>query len=91
MVPLLLPLAALAAKPADPLRSPSWDAMVERHLDGGAYVFDARVQLQMPASAEDPLSVPVEVRVRDLEHRVFGQQFHQPRGVVVAHHPVPGV
>lgn len=67
MVLLLSPLAALAAKPVDPLRSPSWDAMVERHLDGGAYVFDPRVQVQMPASAEDPLSVPVEVRVRDLE------------------------
>ena len=64
---LLAPLVALADKPTDPLRSPSWDAMVERHLDGGRYVFDERVQVQMPPTAEDPLSVPVEVRVRDLE------------------------
>lgn len=56
-----------ADKPADPLRSPSWDAMVARHLDGGRYVFDdVRVQVTTPATAEDPLSVPVEVRVHDL-------------------------
>lgn len=64
---LFAPLAASAAKPVDPLHSPSWDAMVERHLDGGTYVFDERVQVLMPPSAEDPLSVPVEVRVEELE------------------------
>lgn len=64
---LLAPFAALAAKPVDPLRSPSWDAMVQRHLDGGRYVFDDRVQVILPPSAEDPLSVPVEVRVEGLE------------------------
>lgn len=59
--------AAHAANPADPLRSPSWDAMVARHLDGGTVVFDERVQLRMPDTAEDPLSVPVEVGVKNLE------------------------
>lgn len=62
---LAAPLAH-AAKPVDPLRSPSWDAMVQRHLDGARYVFDERVQVKMPASAEDALSVPVEVRVQGL-------------------------
>lgn len=59
--------APQAAGPADPLRSPNWDAMVARYLDGGAVVFDERVKLRMPAAAEDPLSVPVEVRVQGLE------------------------
>lgn len=58
--------APAAGKPVDPLRSPSWDAMVLRHLDGAPYVFDDRVQVLMPPSAEDPLSVPVEVRVKEL-------------------------
>jgi sulfur-oxidizing protein SoxY len=58
---------AAADKPADPLNSPSWDAMVARHLDGGPYVFDdAHVKVTTPPTAEDPLAVPVEVRVQDL-------------------------
>lgn len=64
---LFFSVVANAANPADPLRSPSWDAMVARHLDGGKVVFDDRVQVLMPAAAEDPLSVPVEVRVAGLE------------------------
>lgn len=64
---LLAPVLALAATAPDPLRSPSWEAMVARHLDGGVVVFDERVQVRMPSSAEDPLSVPVEVSVQGLE------------------------
>lgn len=41
--------------------------MVQRHLDAGPYVFDERVQVILPPSAEDPLAVPVEVRVGQLE------------------------
>lgn len=62
-VMLFTPLAASAANPVDPLRSPAWDAMVARHLDGGPVVFDERVVVRMPAAAEDALAVPVEVRV----------------------------
>lgn len=40
--------------------------MVQRHLDGGPVRFDDRVKVRMPPSAEDPLSVPVEVRVEGL-------------------------
>lgn len=64
---LLAPVLVIAAHPADPLRSPSWDAMVARHLDGGPVVFDPRVQVRMPPSAEDALSVPVEVSAAGLE------------------------
>nr|WP_293242213.1 quinoprotein dehydrogenase-associated SoxYZ-like carrier [Panacagrimonas sp.] len=64
---LLSAPCAWPAKPVDPLRSPAWDAMVARHLDGGAVVFDERVIVRMPDSAEDALSVPVEVRVEGID------------------------
>jgi sulfur-oxidizing protein SoxY len=68
----LLPGAVSAATTAtaatDPLRSPSWAAMVERHLDGGPVVFDERVQVRMPETAEDPMSVPVEAYVEGLDN-----------------------
>lgn len=51
----------------DPLRSPSWDAMVQRHLDGGPVEFDDRVKVIMPPSAEDPYTVPVQVRVEGID------------------------
>lgn len=51
----------------DPLRSPSWNAMVERHLDGGPVQFDDRVKVIMPPAAEDPYTVPVQVRVEGIE------------------------
>ncbi|THD03559.1 hypothetical protein B1810_08360, partial [Panacagrimonas perspica] len=68
---LIAPSIALAAKlpdsvkTTDPLRSPAWDAMVARHLDGGPVEFDERVQVTVPPTAEDALAVPVEVRVDD--------------------------
>lgn len=58
---------AMALAQADPLRSPSWDAMVARHLDGGPVVFDERVRVRIPETAEDPLSVPVEASVDGLD------------------------
>ncbi len=62
----LILLAVLAgAAPEDPLRSPLWPSMVERFLPG-AVVFDPRVEVIAPAAAEDPLAVPIRVRVRGL-------------------------
>lgn len=65
---LILGLAAwpLHARtlPEDPLRSPLWTAMAERFLDGGAIVFDDRVKVFVPGSAEDALNVPVTVDAR---------------------------
>lgn len=63
---LAFPLSTWAAgSTADPLRSPAWDAMVARHLDGGPVEFDERVQVIVPPTAEDALAVPVEVRVEE--------------------------
>lgn len=58
-----LAAASHAAEPvSDPLRSPLWSGMRQRMLGSDPLVFDARVQVRMPASAENPLAVPVEVR-----------------------------
>jgi sulfur-oxidizing protein SoxY len=65
---LLASPLAWSANPADPLRSPAWDAMVARHLDGGTVVFDERVKVRMPPTAEDALAVPVEVQVEGIDN-----------------------
>ena len=53
--------------PEDPLRSPTWDIMYKTFLnDGTQVVFDDRVHVLTPDSAEDSLAVPVAVRVEGL-------------------------
>lgn len=47
--------------PADPLKSVMWEDMAERFLTGGDIVFDQRVRVMVPASAEDQFFVPVTV------------------------------
>lgn len=54
--------AALAAElPADPLNSPAWGTIAGRYFKGQTVVFDDRVKVVAPASAEDPLDVPVQI------------------------------
>lgn len=62
--PLAAPVPASLA--TDPLQSPQWPGMQKRFFDGQTVVFDPRVTVVMPASAEDPLLVPVEVHVTGL-------------------------
>ncbi len=52
----------------DPLESPSWETMHLRMLDNGPVVFDDRVKVSMPDFAEDPMNVPVSIRVEDLDN-----------------------
>ncbi len=65
----LLPSLAKAAPEADPyegdpFRSLPWSDMRREYLGRDARAqFDARVQVQGPAFAEDPMNVPVSVRV----------------------------
>lgn len=47
----------------DPYQSHPWVDMKREFLGGGRAVFDARVQVQGPAFAEDPMNVPISVRV----------------------------
>jgi sulfur-oxidizing protein SoxY len=66
---------ALSAAPAaadleatpDPLRSVMWDDMRAVILGGGAVVFDQRVRVTAPVSAEDALNVPVMVDASSLD------------------------
>ena len=66
---------ALSAAPAaadqeatpDPLRSVMWDDMRAVILGGGTVLFDQRVRVTAPASAEDALNVPVMVDASSLE------------------------
>lgn len=55
-------LPAVAAAPAaDPLDSARWQETRQAVLGGAPAVFDARVRVQAPASAENPAQVPVSV------------------------------
>ena len=48
----------------DPFKSHPWPQMRREFLGAGArVVFDERVQVQGPAFAEDPMNVPISVRV----------------------------
>ncbi len=52
--------------PDDPLKSVMWRDMANRFLAGGDIIFDQRVRVMIPASAEDQLSVPVTVDASSL-------------------------
>jgi sulfur-oxidizing protein SoxY len=47
----------------DPFRSHPWIDMRREFLGGGRVVYDERVQVQGPAFAEDPMNVPISLRV----------------------------
>ncbi len=51
----------------DPLNSPSWALMHQTVLNNEAFIFDERVSVALPSLAEDPMNVPVTVRVDGLE------------------------
>lgn len=53
--------------PDDPLRSPVWAFMAKRYLGDAPVVIDERVRVVMPASAEDPLAVPVDISADGLD------------------------
>lgn len=66
---LALATGASAADGAgpDPLASPQWGFMHESILNGEPVVFDSRVLVMAPASAEDAMNVPVAVRAEGLD------------------------
>lgn len=57
---------AEAPAPKDPLESPAWNFIHARYFDGQPYVFDERVRVTAPKSAENPLDVPVMVEAPEL-------------------------
>ena len=62
----LLPFACLAQTDGDPFGSLQWADLKREFLGSAAVVFDARVQVQGPAFAEDPMNVPISVSVDGL-------------------------
>jgi len=69
LVAFALPLFGAPARAAadefggDPYKSAPWADMKRVYLGNGKAVFDDRVHVQGPAFAEDPMNVPISVRV----------------------------
>lgn len=68
----LLALSAMAVRPAtaaddpfdgDPYESGIWIDMRRQYLGGARVTYDRRVEVRGPAFAEDPMNVPISVRV----------------------------
>lgn len=64
---LSVPPLLAASSSIDPLDSPQWSAMHERFLKNEAVVFDDKVQVFAPKSAEDSLNVPVSFKIKGIE------------------------
>ncbi|HBZ99082.1 MAG TPA: quinoprotein dehydrogenase-associated SoxYZ-like carrier, partial [Pseudomonas sp.] len=61
---------AVLAADADPLQSVMWEYHHKGLLNGEPYVFDERVQVQVPPFAEDSRQVPIHVDARALGDEV---------------------
>lgn len=57
-----------AATPTDPFGSVMWETMVKTYFTGGDVVFDQRVVVSAPASAENQMAVPITVDATGLEN-----------------------
>lgn len=58
--------SAFAAALEDPLQSPQWTLLHRTFLDGEPVVFDARVRVLAPTTAENAMAVPVWFDARDI-------------------------
>lgn len=64
LVALLLPGSLRAEIPADPLNSPMWKDMAERHFANAPVVFDERVKVTVPSIIENQAQVPITADAR---------------------------
>lgn len=55
-----------AVNAEDPYQSFAWPDLHKLYLGGEPYVFDARVKVNGPSFAEDPLNVPISIDAKDL-------------------------
>ena len=60
--------AVYASTPADPFGSVMWKTMVDTYFTGGDVVFDQRVVVSAPTSAENQMHVPITVDATRLEN-----------------------
>ena len=65
-----VPPALARELPADPLESVMWKYMADRFFAEGELVFDQRVKVSVPHSAEDQFFVPVTVDASSLDNVV---------------------
>jgi sulfur-oxidizing protein SoxY len=56
--------------PADPLESVMWQSMADRFMPGGDIVFDDKVKVMAPLSAENQFHVPITVDATALDNVV---------------------
>ena len=64
---MVVPLAYAAnSSSVDPMNSPAWSVMHQRFLNNEPVVFDDRVEVFAPKSAEDSLNVPVSFKAGKL-------------------------
>jgi predicted secreted protein len=91
---LLAPLFVFAAEDpfeGDPHQSRAWPELKREHLGAKAkIVFDKRVEVQGPSFAEDPMNVPITVRVKGLPdvQRVLVLVDRNPIRKVLEYQPV---
>ena len=64
---LFNPLANAREIPADPLDSVMWQSMAERFMPDGDIVFDDRVKVMAPISAENQFHVPVTIDASEID------------------------
>ncbi|MBC8269182.1 MAG: quinoprotein dehydrogenase-associated SoxYZ-like carrier [Rhodospirillaceae bacterium] len=64
---VLANVASAGAPPKDPFNSPMWGWVYEEILEQGQVIFDDRVKVDAPDSAEGNFQVPVSVRVDGLD------------------------
>lgn len=66
---LTLSTSVLARElPADPLESVMWQSMADRFMPGGDIVFDGKVKIMAPLSAENQFHVPITVDATELDN-----------------------
>jgi len=63
---LLAPIACVAAGDADPLGSARWEDMRRNFFADHKVVFDNRIQVTAPATAEDPMNVPIRINASEV-------------------------
>lgn len=89
LLSLLIALPAQAAEAPDPLNSPLWPDIRAQVLGDGPVVFDPRVKVTAPASAEDSGNVPISVRAEGIEGVRSMVMFadYNPIPKILAYHP----
>ena len=61
LLTLLVTVTAVQAVESDPIQSPMWDYTRQQFIGSAPYHFDERVKVLLPAFAENPTQVPLQI------------------------------